>query len=109
MIASLCSLGAVNNLIRSIVSTIALYPKKYVIPMVDEVDIKALTSPTPVGLLHLTVSSAKKLKIADLTKSDPFVEVRFMDTTYKTQVVYKELNPIWYIITLYVCTSFMHV
>jgi Ca2+-dependent lipid-binding protein len=87
--------GVVNNLIRSIVSTIALYPKKYVIPMVNEVDVKALTSPSPVGLLHLTVSSAKKLKIADLTKSDPYVEIHFMDITYKTQVVYKNLNPVW--------------
>mmetsp|Transcript_3345 Transcript_3345/g.5234 ORF Transcript_3345/g.5234 Transcript_3345/m.5234 type:complete len:960 (+) Transcript_3345:112-2991(+) len=75
--------AAVNNIIRSILTTIALYPSKFVIPMVPDVDVKALTNISPVGLLHLRVISAKKLKVADLTSSDPFCEVRFMDTVQK--------------------------
>lgn len=39
--------------------------------------------------------SCKKLKAADFLTSDPYVEIRYMNEVYKTEVKSKTLNPIW--------------
>lgn len=86
--------AVVNNLLRSILSTVLLYPKKIIVPMVPASDLE-VAPPVPVGLLQLTITSGRKLKIADLRSSDPYVEVHFMDHIYKTSVQHKTLNPTW--------------
>ena len=85
----------VDNTVRGILESYMLYPKKYVMPWLEEVDLQALLNPKPVGLLVLHLKSAKDLIIADLFSSDPFVQFVYMQTTYKSPVVYKSLNPTW--------------
>jgi len=85
----------VDNMVRGILESYLLYPKKYVIPWLDDVDLQPLLHPKPVGLLVLHIKSAKNLIIADLFSSDPFVQFMYMDTVYKTPVIYKTLNPVW--------------
>lgn len=89
----------VQNLIVSILNGLMVYPKKIVIPIAKDVDTKALTAAAPVGLLHLTVVGATNLVSADLMtgKSDPYVVLKFMDQTFKTRVIPKNINPIWYV------------
>lgn len=74
-----------------------VYPKKYIIPMVDDCDIDKLVKVIPVGILKLTIVSAKDLVIADFLakSSDPYVVIKFMDSKFKTQTVFKNLHPIW--------------
>ncbi|CAE7635229.1 SYT3, partial [Symbiodinium microadriaticum] len=71
--------SVVNNIIRSIVDGVMVYPKKLVVPMVSDVDMKKLTTPAPVGLLVLTIVGAKKLRVADMFSSDPFLSFHYMD------------------------------
>jgi hypothetical protein len=67
---------AVKNIINSSLTSWLLYPNKYVIPWVEDVDIAALTTAKPVGLLKLTILSGKNLIKGDFRSSDPFVEIR---------------------------------
>lgn len=87
----------VSNIIKSIVGGMMQYPKKYIIPMISDLDMKALNTPSPVGLLRLTIVRAKDLDIADLLtqSSDPYCVMKFMDSDYKTQIKYRTLNPTW--------------
>lgn len=62
------------------------------------VDMQALPPhmPGPLGRLLVTVKSARRLKVADLTSSDPYVIVQLGDTqAFKTKVRASTLNPIW--------------
>jgi Ca2+-dependent lipid-binding protein len=52
----------------------------------------------PIGLLKLTIHSAKNLKVADLLTSDPYVQIKFMDKIEQTKIIYKTLNPVWSVI-----------
>jgi Ca2+-dependent lipid-binding protein len=74
-----------------------VYPKKYIIPMVDDVDIDKLVKVIPVGILKLTIVSAKDLIVADFLakSSDPYVVIKFMDNKLKTRTIFKNLNPTW--------------
>ena len=46
--------------------------------------------------VKVTVHSANDLLVADITgSSDPFVEVRIGQSTHKTKVIKKDLNPVW--------------
>lgn len=87
----------VANVIKSILSSFLVYPKKYVLPMTSDVDMKALTTPSPVGLLRLTVVKAKSLDIADVLtqSSDPYVVIKFMESVFKTEIKQRTLNPVW--------------
>lgn len=70
------SIGAyVRNMIRSIVCNMMLYPKDICIPLTgDKAMVDELQSPAqPKGLLHLEIISAKRLKVADIFTSDPYV------------------------------------
>jgi Ca2+-dependent lipid-binding protein len=40
-------------------------------------------------------AGAKKLKVADMFSSDPYVDFHYMDVPYKTKTVFKSLNPTW--------------
>jgi Ca2+-dependent lipid-binding protein len=85
----------VDNMVRGILEGMMLYPKKYVMPWLEDVDLQPLLHPKPVGLLVLHLKSAKNLIVADLFSSDPYVQFTYMETTYKTAVIYKTLNPTW--------------
>jgi Ca2+-dependent lipid-binding protein len=85
----------VDNMVRGILESMMLYPKKYVMPCLEEVDLQALLHPKPVGLLVLHLKSARNLIIADLFSSDPYVQFTYMETSYKTPIIYKTLNPTW--------------
>lgn len=52
----------VRNIIHSIVSNIALYPKKIIVPMNKGVDVDALATLTPIGILYITFIRGKDLK-----------------------------------------------
>ena len=82
-----------------------VYPKKFIIPMVDDVDIDKLVTVIPVGILKLTIVSAKDLIVADfLAKgSDPYVVIKFMDNKLKTRTIFKNLNPTWLVFMVYIC------
>ena len=67
---------AVKNIIHSSLTSWLLYPNKYVMPWVEDVDVAALTTAKPVGLLKLTILSGKNLIKGDFRSSDPFVEIR---------------------------------
>jgi Ca2+-dependent lipid-binding protein len=74
-----------------------VYPKKHIIPMVDNCDMEKLIKVIPVGILKLTIVSAKDLIVADYMSksSDPYVIIKFMDNKLKTRTVFKNLHPIW--------------
>ena len=69
---------AVSNIIHSTLTSWLLYPNKYVMPWVEDVDVAALTTAKPVGLLKLTIISAKRLIKGDFSSSDPYVEIRYV-------------------------------
>jgi hypothetical protein len=87
-------------------STIAMYPK-WINILIDEKKKKLMDAAQladyeaekfalePTGVLTLSIEGCNNLPIADLTTSDPFVEIRFMEETFKTNVVYRSLNPRW--------------
>lgn len=49
----------------------------------------------PHGVLSIQVVSCSSLPIADLTSSDPFVEINFMKDSFRTAIVFSNLNPTW--------------
>ena len=57
--------SVVNNIIKSIVNGVMVYPKKLVIPMVSDVDMKKLTTPAPVGLLVLNIVGEARMSAQD--------------------------------------------
>ena len=77
-----------------------VYPKKYIVPMVENCDIEKLSKVIPVGVLKLSIVSAKDLIVADFMakSSDPYVIVKFMDIKYRSRTVFKNLNPVWYVL-----------
>lgn len=87
-------------------STIALYPK-WINILVDEKKKKRMDAAQladyeaemfalePTGVLTVSIEGCNHLPIADLTTSDPFVEIHFMEETHKTNVVFRSLNPRW--------------
>ena len=85
----------VDGVVRNILNSYMLYPKKYVMPWLEDIDLQPLLHPKPVGLLVLELKSAKNLAVADFFSSDPFVEFVYMGATYRTPVIYKTLNPTW--------------
>ncbi len=88
----------VRNIIRDMICGMMLYPKSMNIPLMDDKAVlDAMGKPaTPKGLLLLTVISAKKLKVADIFTSDPFVEIHYMQDVLRTEVRPKTVNPTWY-------------
>jgi hypothetical protein len=88
--------GAVSATIKSVIETMMLYPKKFVVPIMDEVDIAALANPAPKGILQVTLVGADDLRKADLLgKSDPFVVFRVGLEEQKSTVIHNTLNPRW--------------
>ncbi len=88
--------NAVGKVIKSIIETMMLFPKKMVIPMIDDVDIKSLSNPAPVGVLLVTINGARNLRKADtFGKSDPFVVLTLTEQTFQTKVIPKTLDPTW--------------
>ncbi len=87
---------AVGKVIKNIIETMMLFPKKMVIPMIDEVDMMSLSNPAPVGVLIATVIGAQNLQKADtFGKSDPFVILTLTEQTFQTKVINKTLDPMW--------------
>ncbi len=87
---------AVGKVIKDIIETMMLFPKKMVIPMINEVDIKTLSNPAPIGVLMVTMIGAQKLRKADtFGKSDPFTVLTLTEQTFRTKVVPKTLDPTW--------------
>lgn len=97
---------AVQRALKRALVTIAQYPK-WINILIDEkkkkrMDEAALCSyehetfaVEPVGVLTVSVDGCNNLAVADLTTSDPFVCVNFMDEVHKTNIVYRSLNPRW--------------
>ena len=83
-----------HMLISESINSMLLFPNIYDISMTNE---KIEPSEVvPVGLLQLTVLNARNLNETWLWTSDPYVEIFSGGTIMgKTQVIYKNLNPVW--------------
>ncbi|CAO2815601.1 unnamed protein product [Amaranthus hypochondriacus] len=85
----------VQELIKDQVANMYLWPRTLAVPILDPV--KALRK--PVGILHVKVLRATKLKKKDLLgASDPYVKLKLSDDktpSKKTMVKHKNLNPEW--------------
>ncbi|KAK7341382.1 hypothetical protein VNO80_24311 [Phaseolus coccineus] len=85
----------VQDLIKDQVANMYLWPKTLEVPILDMS--KALRR--PVGILHVKVLHAMKLKKKDfLGASDPYVKLKLTDDklpSKKTSVKHKNLNPEW--------------
>jgi Ca2+-dependent lipid-binding protein len=49
----------------------------------------------PCGVLTLHIEGCNNLPIADITSSDPYVELTYMDDVYRTEIIFRDLNPRW--------------
>lgn len=85
-------------MLKRVISSSALYPKwNHVILN------KKLVTPSmlnehllqPCGIMSLQVLGCNALPIADISTSDPFVEVRFVEDVFRTEIVFRNLNPRW--------------
>lgn len=85
----------VQELIKDQVANMYLWPKTLDVPILDPA--KALKR--PVGILHVKVLRAMKLKKKDLLgASDPYVKLKLTEDklpSKKTTVKHKNLNPEW--------------
>ncbi|WVZ03786.1 hypothetical protein V8G54_024592 [Vigna mungo] len=85
----------VQDIIKDQVANMYLWPKTLEVPVLDMS--KALKR--PVGILHVKVLQAMKLKKKDLLgASDPYVKLKLTDDklpSKKTTVKHKNLNPEW--------------
>ncbi|KAL7118540.1 hypothetical protein ACP275_02G008500 [Erythranthe tilingii] len=85
----------VQELIKDQVANMYLWPKTLEVEILDPT--KALKK--PVGILHVKVIRAHKLKKKDLLgASDPYVKLKLTETkapSKKTMVKHKNLNPEW--------------
>ncbi|KAL7156433.1 hypothetical protein ABFS83_02G008600 [Erythranthe nasuta] len=85
----------VQELIKDQVANMYLWPKTLEVEILDPT--KALKK--PVGILHVKVIRAQKLKKKDLSgASDPYVKLKLTETkapSKKTMVKRKNLNPEW--------------
>ncbi|CAK9234286.1 unnamed protein product [Sphagnum troendelagicum] len=86
--------GFVQDIIKDQVSQLYLWPKTLEIPVID--DPSSLKK--PVGILEVTIISAKNLLKMDLTgKADPYVKLRLVNSlmSKKTQIKMNTLSPEW--------------
>jgi Ca2+-dependent lipid-binding protein len=86
--------GFVQDIIKDQVSQLYLWPKTLEIPVID--DPSSLKK--PVGILEVTIISAKNLLKMDLTgKADPYVKLRLVNTlmSKKTKTKMNTLSPEW--------------
>ncbi|XP_008236008.1 PREDICTED: synaptotagmin-1 isoform X1 [Prunus mume] len=85
----------VQELIKDQVANMYLWPKTLEVPIMDPA--KAFNR--PVGILHVKVLRAMKLKKKDLLgASDPYVKLKLTENnlpSHKTSVKLKNLNPEW--------------
>jgi hypothetical protein len=85
-------------MLKKVISSSALYPKWN-----NAIINKKLVTPAmlnehllqPCGIVTLQVLGCNALPIADISSSDPFVEVRFVEDVFKTEIVFRNLNPRW--------------
>jgi len=94
--------GLVRTAINSAIADALVLPHVIAVPLVfDEeiVDLKKLQSPTPRGVLRVTVQRATNLKGQDWgpTKntSDPYVIIMLGSDRLQTDVVKKTCDPVW--------------
>uniref|UniRef100_A0A5B6YH85 Putative synaptotagmin-2-like n=1 Tax=Davidia involucrata TaxID=16924 RepID=A0A5B6YH85_DAVIN len=85
----------VQELIKDQVANMYLWPRSLEVPILDP----AKAQKRPVGILHVKVLRAMKLKKKDLLgASDPYVKLKLTEdklTSKKTTVKHKNLNPEW--------------
>ncbi|XP_043709297.1 synaptotagmin-1 [Telopea speciosissima] len=85
----------VQELIKDQVANMYLWPKTLEVPILDP----AKAMKRPVGILHVKVLRAMKLKKKDLLgASDPYVKMKLTEDklpSKKTTVKHKNLNPEW--------------
>ncbi|MBA0799082.1 hypothetical protein Gohar_009616 [Gossypium harknessii] len=85
----------VQELIKDQVANMYLWPKTLQVPILDP----SKAFKRPVGVLHVKVLRASKLKKKDfLGASDPYVKLKLTEdklTSKKTTVKHKNLNPEW--------------
>jgi Ca2+-dependent lipid-binding protein len=86
----------VEQLLKSILSSIMVYPKKIIIPMYPDADLSSIANPTPKGVLIISNLSCRGLKVADMNGlCDPYIRIKLSHSEQTTKVIYKTLNPSW--------------
>jgi Ca2+-dependent lipid-binding protein len=86
----------VRNIIHNALSEAALYPKKVVIPLVDDGESTSdLAVMNPVGILYVTFVKGNNLMKANIFGSDPYVLAKSLHQEVRTAVKYYSLNPHW--------------
>ncbi|GAB5036831.1 plant synaptotagmin, partial [Nannochloropsis oceanica] len=87
----------VTDIIKeNVLKGLLLYPAQLVIPMIADIDLERLRNPAPIGILMLTIRSARGLRIADIRSSDAYVKIRYgLNQSFKTRVIRADLNPEW--------------
>eukprot|EP01038_Epipyxis_sp_PR26KG_P008646 gene8646-11687_t len=86
-----------RTIVHNILTTIALYPNRFVIPLMKGADVNSLGQVEHVGLLRLTVINAINLIVANtITRdADPFVTITSSNQVYQTATKSHTLKPIW--------------
>ncbi|CAM9882601.1 unnamed protein product, partial [Chrysoparadoxa australica] len=88
--------NTVSNIIKDVMQGLMTFPKKLVIPMLEDQDIEALTNPSPTGVVQITIVGCNDLRAADINgKSDPYCKFYINDEKQKTKVINGTLNPRW--------------
>jgi len=93
--------GLLRGGITESVRGIMVFPNKYVIKMVEEVDISALKYPMPEGVLRIHVLEARNLVAKDKNlfkkdTSDPYAVIKVgREFKKRTVTVNEQLNPVW--------------
>mmetsp|Transcript_122874 Transcript_122874/g.281814 ORF Transcript_122874/g.281814 Transcript_122874/m.281814 type:complete len:602 (-) Transcript_122874:64-1869(-) len=104
--------GQIQAEVDAALASMMVLPNRYAIPMglphticrhgnpVGVVDMPEIACPPPLGVLQVRVKRATSLKAADFAvlsaaTSDPYVTVQLGNTTWKSKVVHKNLNPVW--------------
>jgi hypothetical protein len=85
-------------MLKKVISSSALYPKWNHVIMNRTLVTPAMLNEhllQPSGIVSLQVLGCNALPIADISSSDPFVEVRFVENVFKTEIVFRNLNPRW--------------
>merc|ERR1719354_483913 len=93
--------GLLRGGITESVRGIMVFPEKYVVKMVEGVDISALKYPMPEGVLRIHVLEARNLvakdkKFLKKDSSDPYVVVKVgREFKKRTVTISEQLNPVW--------------
>jgi hypothetical protein len=96
--------GSIRKVMNDIILQMMVLPNLMYIPLTPDpkvdLDLTAMNSPQPKGMLCLRVNGCKNLHASDWSitgkpNSDPYVVLTLADDKQETEVVKKNVNPTW--------------